>query len=169
MITIQIRQARPEDAEQAIAVLRASITQLCEADHQHDEFTLSRWLRNKQPATFVDWLNNESNYIVVTTEGEAICGVGLITRTGDLDLCYVAPGKQGLGVGDKLLTALEAQAWQWGLSHIKLISTSKARTFYEKHGYQKDGITIREHGVLIDYHYIKYAPQDGVPQTTGTV
>ncbi|NOK62050.1 MAG: GNAT family N-acetyltransferase [Chloroflexi bacterium AL-W] len=160
MSTLQIRQARPEDAEQAIAVLRASITQLCEADHQNDAFTLSRWLRNKQTATFVTWLNNPSNYIIVATDGETICGVGLITSTGDLDLCYVAPGQQGLGVGYALLTALEAQAWQWGLPHIKLISTAKARTFYEKHGYRQDGSAVRGHGLLIDYYYIKYVSQN---------
>ena len=158
--TLQIRQARPEDAERAIAMLRASITQLCEADHQNDEFTLNRWLRNKQSATFATWLNNPSNYIIVATDGKAICGVGLITRTGDLNLCYVAPGKQGLGVGYALLTTLEAQAWQWGLPHIKLISTAKARTFYEKHGYQQHGTPTVGHGVRMDYYYIKYAPQN---------
>ena len=55
----------------------------------------------------------------------------------------------------QLLEALEEQARQWGLPQIKLISTSKARTFYEEFGYLQDGDPVPGRGSVIDYNYIK--------------
>ena len=139
MATIHIRPAIADDAEEAATVLRASITELCVEDHQNDEYTLNRWLRNKTPEMFRQWLANANNHIVVAGVHNRICGVGLITKQGDLHLCYVMPGMQGRGIGHDLLLSLEVQANKWHLQQIRLISTTLARAFYEKHGYAPDG------------------------------
>jgi N-acetylglutamate synthase-like GNAT family acetyltransferase len=160
---IEIRQATMADAEAVANVLQASITQLCETDHKNDEYTLTRWLRNKTPETVAKWIAREDNFLVVAVRDGGVCGVGAITRQGSLDLCYVQPTMQSHGVGLKLLTALEEQARQWGLPEIRLVSTSKARSFYEKHGYVADGEPTKGYGVLMDYKYVKTAQPGAAP------
>jgi N-acetylglutamate synthase-like GNAT family acetyltransferase len=139
-----------------VAVLRASILQLCVADHQNDRPTLERWLRNKTTEHFCQWLNDPENFVVVAVIESTICGVGAVRMSGNLGLCYVQPGRQRSGIGSALLCSLEAQAKNWGLSKLQLISTSTARPFYEARGYVFSGATSAPgHGVLRDYHYTK--------------
>ena len=50
-MNISLRRAQATDAEEAAAVLRASISTLCVADHGNDPELLGRWLANKTPQT----------------------------------------------------------------------------------------------------------------------
>lgn len=156
MPLISIREAKRSDADDAVAVLRASILILCTADHQNDPETLERWLRNKNPETFQSWLNDPKNYVIVACLDDEVTGVGLITRDGELNLCYVKPDAQGVGIGYELVKELEAKAIDWGLSEINLISTYAARTFYESQGYRLVGQGKHSYGVIVDYNYTKY-------------
>ena len=148
--------ANADDAPVAVAVLRASITQLCTEDHRNDQPTLERWLRNKTTEEFCRWVADPEKLVVVAEVATVLCGVGAMRTTGDLDLCYVQPGRQRAGVGRALLHACEAQARGWGLTQLQLISTATARSFYERHGYLFVGeASVQGHGVLRDYYYVK--------------
>jgi GNAT superfamily N-acetyltransferase len=139
-----------------VALLRNSITQLCVEDHQNDPATLARWLRNKTPEHFLQWLADAESCIPVAEVGSVLYGVGAVRKNGDLDLCYILPGRERLGIGRALLSALEAQARNWGLGKLHLISTSTARAFYERHGFVlSDEESVPEFGLLRDYHYVK--------------
>ncbi|HWZ90838.1 MAG TPA: GNAT family N-acetyltransferase [Polyangiaceae bacterium] len=150
-----VRPATIDDAASAVAVMRASITELCVADHHDDPATLARWLRNKTTDHFMEWLANPSNHILVAEEAIELSGVAALNRNGDLGVCYVCPGRQRCGIGHALLMALEAQAARWGLDEIRLTSSTAARAFYERHGYRSTGNPIPQYGVLIDYPYAK--------------
>jgi GNAT superfamily N-acetyltransferase len=151
-----VRPATVSDAASAVAVLRESITHLCTTDHQNDPETLQLWLRNKTTDNFCQWLQDiERHFLVAELESE-VCGVGMVRVNGDLDLCYIQPGKERLGIGAAMLRALEAQASRWGLSKLQLISTANARGFYEHHGYVFTGEeSVPEFGVVRDYYYVK--------------
>jgi GNAT superfamily N-acetyltransferase len=129
------RRAEPRDADDAAAVLRRSITELCVADHQNDPVTLELWLRNKTAEQFLVWLDRDENHVVVVDSSAGIAGVGLLHRSGEIRLCYVCPGWERLGIGTAVLRALEIQAEIWGLTRLTLESTATARSFYERHGY----------------------------------
>ncbi len=151
-----VSAATLEDAPGAVAVLRASITQLCVEDHRNDPPTLERWLRNKTVEQFCRWLADPQKFVVVAEVETMLCGVGAMRMSGDLDLCYVKPGRERSGVGRYMLYALEAQARKWGLTKLHLISTATARSFYEQQGY----LFVREasvpgYGDLRDYYYVK--------------
>lgn len=156
MLACRIRPATREDAAAAVAVLRDSITHLCVADHRNDPATLERWLRNKTTASFLEWLALPDAFIVVADVESAVCGVGAVRNSGDLDLCYVQPGRHRAGVGAAILQALEARAAAWGLAELRLISTATARAFYERHGYVLTGEqSVSGFGLLRDYRYVK--------------
>lgn len=156
MPSLTLRKAQKFDADAAVAVLRSSIITLCIADHKKDPTTLERWLRNKTPETFQSWLKEPINYTIVACLEDEVTGVGLITQDGDLNLCYVKPGTQRLGIGHSLVKELEAQAIDWGLSTINLISTHAARSFYESQGYRFIEAGNHSYGVIIDYYYAKH-------------
>jgi GNAT superfamily N-acetyltransferase len=155
-----IRRATGQDAAAAAALLRDSITQLCVADHQNDPVALEQWLHNKTPEHFLQWLANPESCIVVAEMEAVLCGVGGIRKNGELDFCYILPGRERLGIGRSLLSALEAQAALWGLGKLHLISTLTARHFYERHGFVLSDAEPASKFGLPDYHYIKLLTTD---------
>jgi GNAT superfamily N-acetyltransferase len=160
MTGIYVRPARPSDASVALDVLRESITKLCVEDHRNDPETLQRWLSNKTPTQFARWLSDEDRHGVVAELESQICGVGMLHRNGDVDLCYVKPGTQKVGVGAAMMHALEEQATRWQLSKVTLISTVGARRFYERIGYTYLGEDLAAGGTLRDYYYVKIVAAD---------
>ena len=152
-----VRPASVADATGAVDVLRRSITELCVEDHRNDAASLAHWLRNKTVEHFERWLLEPSNVVLVCA-GVTVGGVGLVTRGGQIHLCYVAPDRQRQGVGRALLLAMEAQALRSGLEEIRLTSSATARGFYEKHGYVPDGQSVPAFGVVHGYPYRKSLP-----------
>ena len=89
---VAVRKAEPKDAAAAAEVLRRSITELCTLDHHDDAGTLAKWLANKTPRDFLSWLAKEDDFCVVAEANDQIMGVGLLHRSGEVRLCYLAPG-----------------------------------------------------------------------------
>ncbi len=152
------RPAEIRDAAQAIEAVRRSITTLCEPDHRNDPATLGRWLANKTRDSFVTWIANPENFCVVEEVNGEVQGVGLVHRSGELRLFYVAPGHERKGLGRSIHEALVAHARLWGLPEIHLESTSVARQFYESLGYRSAGPQKPMFGVLRAYPYTKEIP-----------
>jgi len=152
---VSVRKAEPEDAEAAAEVLRRSITELCALDHRGDAGTLAKWLANKTPRDFLSWLANEDDFCVVAEANDQIMGVGLLHRSGEVRLCYLAPGAQGRGSGKAIHAALEEKARAWGLKRLHLESTVSARPFYERVGYRSAGAAKPGFGISHCHPYEK--------------
>lgn len=134
---ITIRHATPEDAAAVCDVVRRSIAELCAADHHNDQKFVDAWLSNKTPDRLRTWITGETNATFVALADGRICGVAMISRDGELQLCYVAPEVQFPGTGQLLLKAVEQQAVRWNLDEIHLTSTLTAKRFYERHGFSE--------------------------------
>jgi GNAT superfamily N-acetyltransferase len=150
-----VRRAMREDAESAIAMIRESITRLCVADHENDPVTLEAWLRNKTADNFARWLAGSDNYVVVAELDSEIGGVASLRASGEVQLFYVAPSRQRVGIGTALLVALESQARAWGLDRLALNSTVGARAFYERNGYAPSGRPVPGVGRSFCFPYEK--------------
>lgn len=113
-MSIQVRPAEVADAVAAIATVRASISSLCTADHRDDHGTLSAWIGNKTAGNFGTWIANPDNFCVVAASGETIAGVGLLHRSGEIRLFYLAPGldcSRFRGRHPKLIAPVARTAW----------------------------------------------------------
>jgi GNAT superfamily N-acetyltransferase len=152
---VAVRKAEARDAALAVAVLRRSITELCAADHRGDADTIARWLANKTQQHFLSWLANDDNFCVVAEAHDRLLGVGLLHRSGEIRLCYLAPGAQRLGIGTAICLALEEQAKGWGLRTLKLESTVSARRFYEALGFRSAGTATPGFGISHCHPYEK--------------
>src|SRR5690348_11110790 len=128
---VTVRAAKTRDADAAVDVVRRSITELCTADHRGDVDTLTKWLENKTPRHFLTWLANENNFCAIAVEDDEVLGVGLINRSGEISLFYLAPNAQRRGIGRALHSALEERARSWSLEKLQLNSTFAARHFHE--------------------------------------
>jgi GNAT superfamily N-acetyltransferase len=150
-----VRNAEAKDAEAAVDVVRRSITELCVADHRDDPGTVAQWLSNKTVQNFVSWLADDDNFCVVAEASGRLLGVGLLHRSGEIKLFYLAPNAQLQGMGKAIHLALEEKAREWGLQELTLESTDLARPFYERLGYRSAGAVTPRFGVLHSYPYGK--------------
>ena len=151
-VRVKIRDAKPEDAEAACAVLRASISELCAADHGNDPVLMERWLANKQPEIVAGWIARaDSSLLVAVDDDGAILAVGSVTDAGEITLNYVSPHARFRGASRALLAGLETRAAERGNTECRLHSTETAHRFYLANGYADDGEPIRKHGMNSGY------------------
>jgi GNAT superfamily N-acetyltransferase len=144
---VEIRPARAEDAEEACAVVRRSIVELCHADHQNDQPTIAAWLANKTAENMRRWI--AESHVFVAVEHDLILGVGAIVPPGEVTLNYVSPDARFNGVSKALLRRLEQQAAAMDAAAVALHSTATARRFYGAAGYQDIEPPLKEFGVSL--------------------
>lgn len=133
---IAIRTAVPDDAAAISAVLIASITELCSADHRNNPEALASWLANKSPEGVAQWFANPANTIMVAEAGGEVAACGAFNTDRKIILNYVSPGHRFAGVSKTLLRAMETSL---GPGTATLDSTLTARRFYLAAGWQEDG------------------------------
>ena len=128
------------------AVLVASITELCAADHHHDPVLLDAWLANKTPDGVTAWFGNRGSVLLVAERaGELPAVGGYFAGTRTISLNYVSPRHRFAGVSTALLAALEAGL---GPGDAQLDATGTARRFYESRGWVADGDPMRHCGIF---------------------
>ena len=149
---MKVRDATSADAEASCAVLRASIIELCAADHGNDPVLMERWLANKQPEIVAGWIAQPNGSVLVAVDdGDAILAVGSVTDAGEITMNYVSPHARFRGVSRALLAALESRAAERGNTACRLHSTETAHRFYLANGYADDGEPIRKFGMNSGY------------------
>ena len=154
-----IREATPADAALACEVLRASITELCIADHNQNPEILGRWLSNKTPENVAKWADNLGRSLLVAVEDGAVLAVGGVKDDGEITLNYVSPKARFRGVSAALLKALEARAVARGAVEITLLSTETAHRFYLSRGYRDMGPALGKFGTAASYPMAKTLTQ----------
>jgi putative acetyltransferase len=152
---IDIRQAVPDDAQAACALLRRSIEDGCVADHNLRPEILQAWLSNKTAQNVAGWFMSATNFAVVaerTRDGaRTLVGLALLNQAGKLALCYVEPDLLRSGVGSALLSAVEAQARAWNIGKLHMHSPGSASAFFERHGYMNAGKDKACYGLECDF------------------
>jgi GNAT superfamily N-acetyltransferase len=150
-----IRNATATDAVRACEAIRASITELCIADHRQNPEILKRWLASKTPANVAAWATAGGSSLLVAVECDAVLAVGGVKDDGEITLNYVAPQARFRGISSALLKALEARAAERGAIEITLLSTETARRFYLSRGYQDLGPSLGKFGTASSYPMAK--------------
>ncbi|GLH75974.1 hypothetical protein SSBR45G_08820 [Bradyrhizobium sp. SSBR45G] len=146
-----IRDATPDDAGDACAVVRASISELCFADHRGDPQILGRWLANKTPETVAQWADGQGRSLLVAVEDDAILAVGGLAHPDEITLNYVSPRARFRGISSALLAELERRAVALGARDVALLSTETAHRFYLARGYADLGAPTGKFGTAASY------------------
>jgi len=146
-----IRDTTPADAVKACEAIRASITELCIADHNRNPEILRRWLAGKTPDNVAAWATATGRSLLVAVEDDAVLAVGGVTDDGEITLNYVSPQARFRGVSAALLKSLEARAIERGAVEITLLSTETAYRFYRSRGYRDMGPSLGKFGTAVSY------------------
>jgi GNAT superfamily N-acetyltransferase len=146
-----IRDARPADAVKACKAIRASIAELCIADHNQNPDILARWLASKTPENVAAWADSMGSSLLVAVEGDDVLAVGGVKDDGEITLNYVSPTARFRGVSAAMLNALEARAIERGAVRATLLSTETARRFYRARGYRDEGPSLGKFGTASSY------------------
>ncbi len=154
-LALSIRDARPEDAVDACDVMRASITQLCERDHDNDPATLADWLSNKTPVHVRLWIISPAYAIKLAHHRDRLVGLGALSASGEVTLLYVAPEARFRGVSKALLISLEAEARARGISTLTASSTTTAHKFFKMAGFRDHGTPVMGIGKAASYPLAK--------------
>ena len=155
-----IRQAHIADAASACEAMRRSIAELCGADHHDDPAILQRWLANKTPQHWAEWLAYEPNTVLVAVDNETVLAVGVVRNDGEITCNYVSPEARFRGVSKAMLARLEAIAQEFGNDSCNLISTETARRFYISCGYAEVGVLEGKFGTTGSYPMLKRFARD---------
>ena len=148
---MNIRDAVPADAAAACEVLRASIAELCAADHHNDPEILKLWLAGKTPENLAAWIADPGASMLLAVEDDVVLAVGAVRNDGEITLNYVSPAARFRGASSALLAALEARAKERGNTHCKLLSTETAHRFYLNRGYVGRGEPQHKFGTSSSY------------------
>jgi len=86
----------------------------------------------------------EREVFVGEVDGQVIATVSL--RGGKLYSLFVAPDRQGLGIGRQLVEHIETAAARKGVRELRLSAALSARPFYERLGYRLVTFEPRDDG-----------------------
>jgi N-acetylglutamate synthase-like GNAT family acetyltransferase len=137
---MEIRQAKLEDAEAALGLVRRSIIELCKADHEGDAMTLEGWLANKSLKNMEAWITRPGSVVLLAEREGHMAGVGAFTAAGDVILLYVTPEDRFQGVSKALLAECEKRAKDMRVPRLCLTSSITAQRFFLDCGYEiEDG------------------------------
>ncbi|AEQ53043.1 GNAT family N-acetyltransferase [Pelagibacterium halotolerans] len=137
MSAISIRPALAGDAEEAAALLRRSIIELCVPDHGNNAERLEHWLSNKTAEHFVKWIDDPLNMIFVAFIKGRMASAGGLREVDGIVLNYVHPESRFMGVSGAMMVHLEEMLRGRGEPVANLVSTITARRFYEARGYRE--------------------------------
>lgn len=133
---ITIRPATLDDVSAMSAVLIASITELCVADHKNNPEALASWLANKTPEGVAKWFTYPQSHLLVAERSGEIAGVGSYSDERMILLNYVSPRHRFAGVTKAMLSAMEAGL---GSGEARLESSATAKRFYLDAGWKEAG------------------------------
>lgn len=134
---MHIRKARPGEGQAIIALHARTAREINSRDYTLEEIEV--WLARKSPEKEEARIGAGEVYVCVGDD-EALLGYG--SRRGDrIAGLYVAPDRQGQGVGSMLLEQLERDAIAEGIEILELNSTLTAAGFYQHRGYKALGKT----------------------------
>lgn len=134
---LQIRVAKPEDAESIIHVHYDAVHQTAVECYPYE--ILEVWSARPGEARYI-WMRNViangDNIVVVGEVDSCILGFGIfVPRLEELCALYVDPGAGRRGVGKAILQVLEMRAAEHGNVRIRLNASLNAEAFYRSNGY----------------------------------
>jgi putative acetyltransferase len=132
---VAIRAFAPHDAEAVSALIQHTMR----VSNSHD-YPLARLqpLIDYFSPDKVRQLNQERVCLVAEIDGQVIGTAGL--EDVELVTFFVHPDHQGMGIGTRLLAAIEEQARARGLTRITVDSSLTGAAFYARMGYVRTGV-----------------------------
>ncbi|OEZ49099.1 putative acyltransferase [Janthinobacterium sp. MP5059B] len=131
-MTITLRPALPDDID-ALWVLRTVAVRFSCATHYAAE-QITVWTASPVPDSYAAMLAAGGG--IVAMQNETIAGYAMLdVDKHEVDAVFVDPSRAGLGIGKRLLAALEQLARGHGIARLHLSASLNAVPFYAAAGF----------------------------------
>lgn len=134
---MNLRPALPDDIDTLWALRTAAVRLGCATHYAPEQIAV--WTASPVPATYGAMLDSGGG--IVAMLGELIVGYAMLDLARhEVDAMFVHPSHGGLGIGKRLLVALELLARERGIARLHLSASLNAVPFYRAAGF----IALRE-------------------------
>ena len=134
-----VRRAEATDIAAMSAVMTASVTELCGADHHHDAGNIAQWVSNRTPDGVARMMANQAQQFFVADDRGELAAVGAVNVQGVVIFNYVSPRHRFRGVSKAMMNHLEEVLRAEGHTEARLVSTTTAHAFYRGQGWTDAG------------------------------
>ena len=151
-----MRKWRPQDLDATIDTFRRAVHEIAAADYSPEE--LQAWA--PEEADYSEWERRMDVSQGWTFEINGKLG-GFITTDapGHIDLLYVPPDYQRMGVATALLELLVADAGSRGITDLHTEASRTARPFFEQAGFSVvRAQTVTRNGVALERFVMERKP-----------
>lgn len=151
---IEIRNYQPADLEMIAQLFYDTVHAVNSKDYSQEQVDM--WAPKGVISTNLKQaLQNDLAYVALNKD--TLVGFGTISSLGFLGHLYVHKDFQGMGIGAKLLKALEAQMQALGIREIQTYASITARPFFERQGFVviKENHVVRETVTFLNYFMVK--------------
>jgi len=142
--TVVIRPYRPHDLDLVISLFTRSVRELASRDYSPAQ--IEAWATSTPSrAAWADRLGGRPT-LIAERDG-ALAGFSDLEPDGHIDMLFVHPEHQGVGVATALVTYIEAMARDQGIGRLSTEASITARPFLEKHGFEVVAVQqVKRHG-----------------------
>lgn len=141
-----IRLYQDQDASATITVFLRAIREVASRDYTPPQ--INAWAQVNDPIAWGQHRLSRPAWVAV--HEDLVIGFGDLTLSGCLDMLFVHPDYQNLGVASQLLASIEEAARQLGLQKIDTEASLTARPFFERHGFS----VVQQQSVLKRGQYL---------------
>ncbi|MGX9696889.1 GNAT family N-acetyltransferase [Janthinobacterium lividum] len=129
---ITLRPALPDDIAALWALRTVAVRVSCATHYAPEQITV--WTASPVPDTYAAMLAAGGG--IVAMQGEIIAGYAMLDADKqEVDAVFVDPAHAGLGIGKRLLAALEQLARGRGIARLHLSASLNAVPFYAAAGF----------------------------------
>jgi len=127
-----IRAWAPADTEELGEVFRRSVREVASKDYRQAQ--IEAWVQ--APGEITVWAERMKNRTTfVAEQNGSLIGFIQYEPPDHIDMTYVHPERQRMGVASALLAALENNARERGVKLLNVEASVTSRPFFERHGY----------------------------------
>lgn len=151
----RIRPYEHADAGITLAIFTDAVTRTA-AEHYSPE-QIREWARSGERDA-EDWhVSMSSRNSFVATIRDEVVGFSDVDERGYIDMLFVSPRHQGLGVARAMLVEAERQAREQYARDLSADASITARPFFEKHGFSVESRQepVRQGVKLVNYRMRK--------------
>ena len=131
-VSFTIRRWAPADTEELGEVFRRSVREVASRDYRQAQ--IEAWvLVPGEIAVWTERMQNRTTF--VAEENGRLIGFIQYEPPDHIDMTYVHPERQRVGVASALLAALEDEATKRGVTLLNVEASITSRPFFERHGY----------------------------------
>jgi putative acetyltransferase len=129
---VTVRKAEEHDLDSIRELFKNCVMTVCRNDYSSDQLRVWSSAANNRER----WTEKiESQFFLIAEREEMIVGFGSLEGLDTIDLLYVHPDFQRMGIADKLLSALLRKIKENGTNYVKADVSKTARPFFESRGF----------------------------------